>query len=150
MQVKDIMTKKVITVKPDTPIYEVARLLFEQNLTGMPVIDESKKVVGIITEYDLMSRERHIHIPTFLDLMKEFKVRDTHQIKKRIKAITQLQVKELMTQEVVRVSPDTEISQAAKIFADQHINPLPVVNETGQLVGIVSRADIVKLFETRE
>src|SRR3989338_3874608 len=111
MQVKHIMTKKVISVQSDTPVNEAAKLIFEKNLTGMPVIDDQKRVVGIITEYDFMSRGRNIHIPTFLDLMKEFKIQDTSK--------------------------------------EKHINPLPVVDAKEKLVGIISRADIVKLFELK-
>ncbi len=147
MQIQDIMTKKVITVQPNTSIYEVARLLFDKNLTGMPVIDDNNQVIGIITEYDLMSRDKHIHIPTFLDLMKEFKIKDDKKIKKKIKEICNLKVCQLMTSPVVTVGPDTEIKQAAQIFTEKHINPLPVVDGNNQLVGIISRADVVKLFQ---
>lgn len=149
MQVKDIMTKKVITVHPYTPIHEVARLLFEYNLTGMPVVDDDQRIIGIITEYDLMSREKHIHIPTFLDLMREFKVKDDKNIKNQIKAICQLEARHLMTSPVITVHLETEIKVAAQIFAEKHINPLPVVDKSNQLIGIISRADVVKLFQMK-
>ena len=149
MQVKDIMTKKVITVKTNTPVYEVARLIFEEHLTGMPVVDENNQVLGIITEFDLMSREKHIHIPTFLDLIKEFKIKDKGSVKDKLKEISKLEASHLMTSPVVTISPETEIKDTAKIFAEKHINPLPVVDKNNQLVGIFSRADIVKLFQVK-
>ena len=149
MRVKHIMTKKVISVHSDTPVNEAARLIFEKNLTGMPVIDDKKRVVGIITEYDFMSRGRNIHIPTFLDLMKEFRIQDTSKVKKKIKQICQLKVGQLMTSPVTTVSPETKIQEAARIFVEKHINPLPVVDAEEKLVGIISRADIVKLFELK-
>lgn len=147
MHVSEIMTKEVITVTPETPIHEVASLIFDKNLTGMPVIDQFWHVVGIITEYDLMSRSEHIHLPTYLNLLKQLtKGSNTKEISSSIQKIQSLAAKDLMTREVVTVAPETPIEDAAQIFADQHINPLPVVKD-GMLIGIVSRADIVKLFK---
>lgn len=152
MQVKDIMTKQVITANEKMPVFELAELLFDKNLTGMPVVDEEKHVVGIVTEYDLLSREEHIHIPSFMKLWGQLKVAGDkkHKIKREINKILSLKVGDIMTRPVVSVSEETKVAEAARIFADEHINPLPVVDENGVLVGIVSRADIVKLFKKIE
>jgi CBS domain-containing protein len=145
VRVSEIMTREVITVSPETPIHEVARLIFDRNLTGMPVVDGEGKVVGIITEYDLMSRSEHIHLPTYMNLLGQLGG-GNKQIAGAIEKIQHLEAKDVMTAEVVTVTPYLEVEKAADIFASQHINPLPVVEE-GRLVGIVSRADIVKLFK---
>jgi len=152
MQVQDIMTKDVITVTEDTPVFKVAENLFDKGLTGMPVVDDEKHVVGIITEYDLMSREEHIHIPSYMKLWGQFKLAGNkkHEIKHEIDKILHLKAEDIMTRPVVTVSGDTQVAEAARIFADEHINPLPVVDENGVLVGIVSRADVVKLFKNIE
>lgn len=147
MQISNLMTAPVISINPDTPMLEVTKILFEHGFTGMPVVDQHNTVVGIITEYDLISRDRHIHIPTFLDLMHEFKVKDNHKVKAKIKQIHQLKVKDLMTNTVVTVKPETSVKDAAQIFTQQHINPLPVVDSNNRLVGIISRADVLRLLQ---
>lgn len=148
MHTRDIMTKDVISVTIDTSVSEAANLLFDHNLTGMPVVDEDRHVIGMITEYDLLSRGEHIHIPSYMKLLSAFKIAgDKRAIKQEIDKILSLKASDIMTHPVVTVSPDTEVTEAARIFADEHINPLPVVDEHGILVGIVSRADIVKLFK---
>ncbi|MGB9878201.1 MAG: CBS domain-containing protein [bacterium] len=112
---KDIMTKEVITVKPSTTRNELAKLLSERNISGVPVMDEEGCcVIGVVTEADLLK-----------------KCGET--------------VGEIMTKEVISVSEDTPIEEIAKILAEKGIKRVPVLKE-GKLVGIVSRADIVRAF----
>lgn len=149
MLVKEIMTKKVITVKEDDPISRLAELLFDENLTGVPVVDDSNHVMGIVTEHDFISREKHIHIPTYVALLSQFKtMKKDSSVTQELERIQSLKVKDLMTHPVVTLSQETNVSEAARIFSEDRINPLPVVNKDGALVGIISRADIVNLFRT--
>lgn len=149
MQVKEIMTKDVVSVGENTPVGELATILFDKHITGMPVVDENNHVIGIITEYDLLSREEHIHVPSYMKLLGQFKVvgDKKHQIGHEIEQVLNLKASDIMTKPVVTVSPETAVAEAARIFADERINPLPVVDNDGVLAGIVSRADIVKLFK---
>jgi len=143
------MTKEVTSVTVSTPVSRVAELLFDGNLTGMPVLDAGGHVIGIITEYDLMSRQEHIHIPSYVKLLSQFKVAgDKRTVKGEIDKILSLKASDVMSKPVVTISPETEVSEAARIFSEEHINPLPVVDRNGKLAGIISRADIVKLFKT--
>ncbi len=148
MKVGEIMTKNVITVDERTPISEVATVLFDKNLTGVPVIDDDRHVVGIITEYDLISGSSEIHIPTYVNLLTKLKLLDNgnDKIKEDIEDIKDIRAKDVMTHPVITISEDTDVAEAARIFTEDRINPLPVVNNKGQLIGIISRADIVKLF----
>ncbi len=149
MLVKDIMTIDVIAVHPETTISKVASLLFYNNLTGMPVVDEDNKVIGIVTEYDLISPELGLHIPTYIKLLKNVGGvdKDYKDLKKEIEKLAQASVKEVMTRDVITVTPDTTISSLVDIIMEHHINPIPVVDKEGRLVGIVSRADLVKLLK---
>jgi len=147
MQIKQVMTNQVVSVEPNTPITEVARILFDKQLTGLPVIDQTNKLVGIITEYDLLSRKKHIHIPTFLELVNDFDIKNDSKMANQAKEISKLKVKELMSTGVFTVTEETDIKEAAKLFTEKHINPLPVVNDKGNLVGIISRTDIIKLLK---
>lgn len=152
MKVKEIMTKKVISVFADTPVSDVASLLFDQDLTGMPVINKQKKIIGIVTEYDLMSNQRHIHIPSYIDFLKTFssaKHERDKRVKLQIDSILATKVEDIMTKKVVCIGPQDSVVEIADIFVKQRINPLPVVSKDNILVGIISRADIVKLFKKK-
>ncbi len=149
MTVDHIMTKKVITISPETPLNEVAALLFDRNLTGVPVIDSEQKVVGIITEYDLMSPQFKIHIPTFITFLDSLAKHDSEssEYKSQVEKFSQVKARDLMTRDVIVVHPDTSIRALVEAITTHRINPVPVVDAAGTLVGIVSRADLVRLLK---
>lgn len=148
MKIEDVMTSSVISVTSDVPLSDIAENLFEKNLTGVPVVDDNNHVIGIITEYDLLSRQEHIHIPTYMKLLSQFRTagNKSAQVEEQLAEIHSLKASDVMTRPVVTISSKTDVAEAARIFADERINPLPVVDEHGVLIGIISRADIVKLF----
>ncbi|TSA46623.1 CBS domain-containing protein [bacterium] len=148
LKVKDIMTKSVIACQSDTAIKEVARLMYLNGLTGLPVLNSAGQVVGIITEADLMKEEGVLHIPNFFNILGSAVYLDNplngDEVEKQLHEILAAKVSELMTREVVSIAPDADIHQAAELFLHKKGNPIPVI-EGGKLVGIISRADIVKL-----
>ncbi len=147
--VGDFMAREVISVKPETSLLEAADLLFKKNLTGLPVIDASRRVVGILTEYDLITKGSAVHLPTFLKLLKDFKVyrKDKPLIKDELKKILTLKVKDVMNPEPLLLYPETSLEEAVRTFGEHHkVNPIPIVNNAHQLVGILSRFDIIKLY----
>jgi CBS domain-containing protein len=113
---KDIMTTKVVTVKPSTSIEDAARLLVRRKISGVPVVDEKDKtkVVGILTEADLLAAPSGAK--TVADVMKK---------------------------RVVSVSPDTSVDEIAEILVKKKIKRVPVI-DAGKLVGIVSRIDVLR------
>ncbi len=147
--VKDIMTKNVIFCTPYDSIRDAARLMFLNALTGLPVVDEESKVMGIITEVDIVKLEEPVHIPKMLAILGSFVYLDNpingDEIEKQLEVLTATKVNEVMTTDVVSVGPDDSVETLAEIFLHKKVNPVPVV-EAGKLVGIVSRADIVKLI----
>lgn len=147
MLVKEIMTTRVVTVKRTTPIKEIAQILVEHDVSGVPVVDESYHVVGMVSEGDLMQRETPPEIPDglcilgaviFYSGLKEY--RDAFR---KIWATT---AEQIMTKEVISVREDDEVSKVAKILLEKKIKRVPVVNSEGVLAGIVSRRDIVKML----
>ncbi len=148
MKVKNIMTRKVIAVDQETKIIEIARLLSENKLTGLPVIEKNKQVVGIITEADLITRDTRIHIPSYVKFLDKFvyikKGKDV-KMSEQCKKIINVNAKDLMTKNPICVSPELPIKKLAEVFTKERINPIPVV-KNNKLVGIVSRSDLVKLF----
>ena len=147
MQVQDIMTKQVLTVQPDTTVREVAEILVSHKISGVPVVDSDNKLVGIVSEGDLMSKEILPEPPAelcilgaviYYDGLREF--RDAFQ---RMAANT---ADALMTKKVVTVKADADVSDVARIMRDKHIKRVPVLDDDGHLIGIVSRQDIVKML----
>ncbi len=148
MKVKNIMTKKVVAIDQETKIIEIARLLSENKLTGLPVIDKNRRVIGIITESDLITRDTRIHIPSyvkFLDKLVYIKKGKDIKMREQCKKIININAKDLMTKNPICISPEASIKKLAEIFTKEGINPIPVVRNN-KLTGIVSRSDLVKLL----
>ncbi len=144
MLVKDIMTKDVITVSSDDSVEKCAKLLQENDISGLPVIDEEDHVVGIVTEGDLIRRASRIKAPGYLEILGGLiylgspkKFVDELQ---RAMAVTAGQ---LMSIDVVSIRPDDKVEKAATVMVEKGINRLPVLDVRDKLIGIVSRRDIM-------
>jgi CBS domain-containing protein len=151
MQVKEIMTTSVITVSPDTPVAQIARLLREEHISGVPVVDNTGKVVGIVTEIDLIKRHARVHFPIYLPFLEsliflESPRRYQDEVRRALGATAQ----EIMTQPVRTARPETDVEEIATMMVEERSNPIPILDETGVLVGIVSHTDIVRLMEQAE
>lgn len=147
LKVKDIMTKDVVTIQADMPMTDAANLLVTRGFTGAPVVDQGN-VVGIVTEADFLTRDGAVHLPTFLQMVTQFKVykKDEERFKEEFQKFLHTKVRDIMTANVITVGPETTVEETAKLFASKHVNPIPVVHE-GKLVGIISRSDIVRIFQ---
>lgn len=147
--VKDFMQTKVVSVKPETPVVSAARLLYINNLKGLPVIDEERRVVGIFTEYDLIAQDSSVDLSVFLKLVLAFDMYKKEQslIRSDLEKLLALQVKTVMNQDPLVLHPETSLEEAIKTFGEHHkVNPIPIVDSGKHLVGIISRADIVKIY----
>lgn len=150
MLVKNVMTKDVLTVRPDEKVDKVARLLVDNRISGVPVVDDQHRVVGIITEKDLMIKATELKVPFYLTLFDsiiflENPIRFNNDLKK----YTATYVKEAMTEKVVTVSEDFPISEVVPLMQKKQINRVPVVRH-GKLVGIITRNDILKAIVERD
>ena len=144
LKVKDIMTKEVISVSPDTEIVNAAKILLEKRINGMPVIDAFGRLVGIICQSDLVAQQKAIPIPSVFTLLESFiPLTSMKRLDKEMEKIAALTVKEAMTLEPVTVSPETDIEEVAKLMVDNKYHTLPVV-EGGKVVGIVGKEDVLK------
>ena len=140
---KDIMTKTVITVKPDTSIEELSALLVKHQISGVPVVDDSGALYGIVTENDLISRNKRLHIPTvvgFLDAA--IYLESSKKFEKELKRLAATKVGDICTRKVVTIAEDTTIVDIATIMADKKAHLLPVVRG-GKVTGIVGKRDVV-------
>jgi len=142
--VRDVMTTPVLTVRPDTPLKDVARLLVDHAISGVPVVDEDGHVEGLISETDFLIKEsgrgaiHHRPLGRFLG--------ESAAAEAELARVHAVAAREAMTAPAVVIDPDRPLREAAELMVARHINRLPVVDAAGRLVGIVSRADIVRTF----
>ncbi len=144
--VRDIMTKNVVSLSPETPIAEAARVIAERNLDGAPVVDNSGKLLGILTEYDLISKESLIHLPTFQAVMKNlnFDKNSGAEISEDLKKISEMKVKDVMNMDPFIFHDDTDFEAVVEAFRVHHrVNPIPVVTKDNKVIGVVSRYDVL-------
>ncbi len=147
MRVTDIMTAQIAIVEPGTPIAEVARLMASADISGVPVIDPANgELVGLITELEMIERQAKFDMPTYtrvLDATFVIAERDSEEKLARILATT---AGELMEQTVYSIREDASIEEVATLMFERKVNPVPVISLDGQVIGIVSRSDIVRLM----
>ncbi len=144
MRVEDVMTREVATVHPDTPLRDVARLLVERAVSGVPVVDDAGAVVGIVSEADVMAKERAE--PQRASALARWLHRDAEREQLRFEARV---AGEAMTSPAITTAPYAPITSAAEQMAAQAVNRLPVISGD-KLVGIVTRADLVRAFARSE
>jgi len=136
--VRDVMTTSVVTVRADTPFKELAAALASSRVSGFPVIDQAGKVIGVVSETDLVIKEADQagHPASFAGLRRS---RD----REKAAGLTAAQ---LMTSPAVTIGPDEPVQHAAFLMYDRAVSRLPVVDEAGHLVGIVSQVDVLGVF----
>jgi len=143
---KDIMTKEVVFVHPDTSLLDVAKVLAEHNFDGVPVVDSDYKLVGIVTEYDLINKTSAVHLPTLQVILKnlpQFKKEEAHFQEE----ILRLGVGDIMNKEPLTLDPDISYDDVIKLFREHHrVNPIPVIDEDRKVLGVISRFDVLRPF----
>lgn len=140
MLARDVMTTNVVSVTPDTPVEEIAKVLIEHRISAVPVIDADRHVAGIVSEGDLMRRPEsgtHRHSTWWLGLLASSAKQATEYIKSRGRKAS-----EVMTQPVITVEEDTRLEEVADILERLRIKRVPVLREN-KVVGIVSRANLL-------
>jgi CBS domain-containing protein len=144
LQVKDIMTKDVITVSPDTEILVAAKILLERHINGVPVLNDAGKLVGILCQSDLIVQQKKIPTPSLFTLLNGFiPLTSQKKIEKEVQKIAATTVAQAMTPNPVVVPPDTTIEAVAALMVDRSFHTLPVVEE-GKLIGIIGKEDVLK------
>ena len=138
-----VMTKEDVSVKTDDDITHAVRLFSEHNVSGLPVTDEGRHVVGVVSEADVLGSVGMERGHTFRDIMRRLLGDPLSGGRKGEK------VGDIMSAPPITVRPDADIGQAARILTERRIKRLPVVDNENRLVGIISRADIVRAAQER-
>ncbi len=141
----DIMTEEVISVRPDTPISELAKIFIENNISGVPVIDENNKVLGIATESDLIFHSKRLKVPTVLTILDSFIFLDSpEKMEQELRKIAAASVSDIYSSPPVTITPDTPLDEIASLMSDKQIHTLPVVNNSEEMIGVVGKKDIIR------
>ena len=160
-KVKDYMTKRVAYLKPSDTIFKAAKMFCEHEISGAPVVDSArtKKVVGVVSESDIVKFMSIKFCDTkevagdftyqsmtlmFIHLLRTGK--DFLGFKKEVGRISKIKIRDVMSKRVVSALPDDSVFHAAEKMDSHDVNRLPVVDEKGKLVGILARADLVKVL----
>ena len=137
--VSDVMTQPVLTARAAIPVKELARIMVEHRISALPVLDEDDQLIGVVSEADVILRLGH-QIPRHPHWW-EPSVRRT-----ALRRAAGDTARELMSAQPVTVGPRASIAQAARLMSDYSVKRLPVVDDQGGLVGVVSRGDLLKTF----
>jgi CBS domain-containing protein len=138
------MTREVITASPETSIAELSKTLENRKIGGVPVVDQGGRLVGIVTQSDLVERARELELPPAINIL-DFHVylQIPSQLLKRVERMLGATVGEVMSPKPVTVSPETPVPQVAALMAKQKVHTLPVL-EGGKIVGIIGKIDIIR------
>ena len=140
----DIMTAKVITVTTKTSVQELAKILSDNNISGVPVVDDAGNLLGIVTENDLIDQTKKLHIPTVITILNSiFYLENPDKMEKEMKKMAGTTVLDIYSSKVVTVNEETTLDDIATIMAEKNIHTLPVVRNT-KLIGIIGKKDIIK------
>ena len=144
VKAKDIMTRKVITVYPDTEIQQAAKLMLENHLNGLPVLDRAGRLQGIICQSDLMAQQRKIPLPSFFVLLDTaISFASQQSIDAQVKKMAAIRVSEAMTLHPITVDPETSLEDIATLMVKHHIHTVPVFDQD-RLVGVIGKEDVLR------
>ncbi|MBS5595256.1 MAG: CBS domain-containing protein [Clostridiales bacterium] len=144
MLAKDIMTHDVITIRPEIDLKEAATVFVEHNISGAPVVDRNNRLVGILTEGDLVKQQKPLQKPLYLMFLDSAFPINYKNMKSEMEALTATTVSELMTPYPLTLPEYADISEVAQLMLTKQVNRIPIVNEEDELLGIVTRQDIIR------
>jgi len=144
LKAKDIMTTEVITVDENRSVKELAKILAENKISGVPVVDNQGKIVGIVTESDLIDRAKKVHIPTVMRLFDSFVFLESpERMEKDLKKMAALTVRDICNKKIVSVTPATPLDELATLMSENKVHTIPVL-DNDKLVGIIGKTDIIR------
>lgn len=150
VKVKDIMTKKIVSLGPDDSLERATRLFEDYKYDGFPVVNEDGKLLGIVTAYDMVSQSYATHLPSLLHIIENvYKDKtDANILQEHFDRIRMVKIRDMMNLDPLVIGPDARVEDLAKEFIQHHrVNPIPVIDSDKKLLGVVSRFDIIRFFD---
>ncbi|MEO5366144.1 MAG: CBS domain-containing protein [Magnetococcus sp. WYHC-3] len=150
MIAREIMNTDLAVVEPDLPVRDVARLLVQRHISGVPVVDDGV-LMGIITESDLVGRAKKVHLPTLFTILDAvIPLGGERQYEDDLRHITAATARDIMTAELTVVGPDATLAELATIMSEEHVPLLPVVDENGTLLGLIGKREVIRAMLSEE
>ena len=147
--VAEVMTSEPLTVNPKTPLKEAIKILVENRISGLPVVDEQDKLVGVISESDLMWQETGVEPPPYIMILDSvIYLENPARYEKEIHKALGQTVQEVMTDKAITIQPEQSIKQAAHLMHEKKIRRLPVVDSQARVIGIITQGDIIRTMAT--
>ena len=148
--VRDVMRHEVPTASPATPIAELARLMVEHQVPGLPVIAQGE-LVGIVTEADLIQREAAVDMPSIATFLDAVIIADAGTpFEEELRRVVATTAEELMTSPVISIRDSATLAELATLMLQQRVNPVPVVDDGRQIVGLATRSGLIELIARLE
>jgi CBS domain-containing protein len=148
--VADVMSRDPVTTTPDTPLTEVIKILAEKRISGLPVV-EAGNLVGVISETDLMWRESGVTPPAYIMLLDSvIYLENPAQYERELHKALGQTVGEVMSRDPITIAPDRSLQDAARLMHERNVHRLPVLDAAGQVVGILTRGDIVRAMAAEQ
>lgn len=144
------MSKKVTVLGPDDGLDKATQLFEQHNYDGFPVINEDRKLIGIVTAYDMVSQSYATHLPSLLNILESVYKDQANDklLKEHFERVKTVKIRDMMNVDPLVVGPEVKVEDLAKEFIQHHrVNPIPVVDQDKKLLGIVSRFDIIRFFD---
>ena len=148
--VKDIMTTDVLTVSKSDSVISVVKIFTDHKFNGLPVVDADKKLIGLVTEYNLITAESLLHLPTLEKISKNAQspTEELEYLSEQVKKTAALTVGDIMETHPITLTYDDTFEKALEVLNQHHrVNPIPVIDKERKLVGVVSRYDLLKLLK---
>jgi CBS domain-containing protein len=141
MKVQEIMVKDVVSLETEDNVLDAMKLLFKMGISGLPVLDDDRKLVGTFTEKGILS----FILPSYIEKVGKFIYEENPKsTKKKFCELGAVKVGQLMRKEIATIKPETTLCEAARLMLTQKIRRLPVVDGQGSVVGIIARCDLLK------
>lgn len=145
--VQDFMTANPVTAKSLDSVETVLKLLEDGHISGLPVVNDNNEVIGVISETDLLFKERPIRMPLYLTFLGSvIYLEPLDKFEQQLKKSLGMLVQDVMTPEPITIRTDAPISEAASLMLDKQINRLPVVDQANKLTGILTRSDLMRVL----
>ncbi|MDQ1284483.1 MAG: hypothetical protein QG620_831 [Patescibacteria group bacterium] len=152
MKVKDIMTKEVVSVSPETKVTEVAAIMSKNRFHGVPVVEKGK-IVGIVTESDFFTKDSgNLYLPSYINFLESAKLAEDlpEEKKEKVGKLIDARALDIMKKECVTILQDMDVRDLLSFFRETKFNSLPVTDEDDNLVGIVTLADVLGMIKVTE
>lgn len=144
LRARDIMTTRIHSVTEETGVDELARLFEETGVSNFPVADAEGRLLGIVSETDLVEQDKPLHIPTVITIFDwVLYLESERSFRQEVDRVTARKVGEICSREVITCTPETPVAEIAALMVEKKVHLVPVL-DGGKLAGVVARLDIIR------